>query len=241
MSCRLALASCAAPGWMKGRHAGRKPAATSAQACTSSRNTVRAKRGPAPWGRDGMQASAVLSHIAQERPAASPPLGHGSAEAHYLQAETPWAPSHWPLVPHFWGALGLTQCIVVWGKYRDLPGLSDLWVPTSRVEDHNGWGIRCAMRAKLPWGTSTPSLSTCGSTLTPLSYSSGKRLLPLPLPRLGSQQLLCVSPLLPLLFCRAFMWGLLTMATGPLFRSGSRARGWAGGGRKDVSGRGEGR
>lgn len=44
-----------------------------------------------------------------------------------------------------------------------------------------------------------------------------------PLPRLGSQRLLCLSPLLPLLFYRAFMWGLLTMATGPLFR-----RGWEG-------------
>lgn len=43
-----------------------------------------------------------------------------------------------------------------------------------------------------------------------------------PLPRLGSQRLLCVSPLLPLLLCRAFLWGLLTMATGPLFR-----RGWS--------------
>lgn len=69
----------------------------------------------------------------------------------------------------------------------------------------------------------------------PLSYSSGKSLLLPLLPRLGSQRLLCVSPLLPLLFCKAFMWGLLTMATGPLFRSGSRVRAWAGGRRKDVS------
>lgn len=76
-------------------------AAASAQACTSSHNTVRAERGPAPWGRDGMQARAALSHTARERPAASPPLGHSSAEARYLWAETPRAPSHWSLVLHF--------------------------------------------------------------------------------------------------------------------------------------------
>lgn len=75
VSCRLALASCVSPGWMQGRRAGWKPAAASAQACTSSHNTVRAERGPAPRGRDGMWASAVLSHTAREQPAASPPLG----------------------------------------------------------------------------------------------------------------------------------------------------------------------
>lgn len=165
MSCRLVLASCAAPGWMKGSRAGRKTAAASAQACTSSHNTVRAERGPVPRGRDRMQARAVLSHTTRERPAASPPLGHSSAEAHYLWAETPQGT--FPLVPGaaFWGALELMQCIAVWGKYRELPGVSDLWLPIPWVEDHEGWDIRCAMRAKLPWGTSTPSLSTSGSPL----------------------------------------------------------------------------
>lgn len=150
-------------------------AAASAQACTSSHNTVKAERGPAPQGRDGMQARAVLSHTARERPAASLLLGHSSAEAHYLWAET--SQGTFPLVPGaaFWGALELMQCIAVWGKYRDLPGLSDLWLPIPWVEDHEGWGIRCAMRAKLPWGTSTPSLSTSGSPLGCLCHTAQEK------------------------------------------------------------------
>lgn len=55
------------------------------------------------------------------------------------------------------------------------------------------WYQMCHEGKKLPWGTSTVSVQLWELSSKPLLYSSGKRLLPPPLPQLCSQRLLCVS------------------------------------------------
>lgn len=157
-----------------------------------------------------MQPSAELSHTARERPAAPLPL-LPSPSGHLLPV--PAAASR--------GALGLTQGFALWGKHRNPPGLSSLWLSAPWVP-RGHFGV--------------PMARLC----SPLGALFEARVLQLrktppsnPLPRLGSQRLLCVSPLLPLLLCRAFLWGLLTMATGPLFRRGRERGEEPGGWRKE--------
>jgi len=135
------------------------------------------------------------------------------------------------------------QCIAVCGKGPAwaVPPLA----PHSLGGRPRGTGYQMSYEGRAALGYLCPaSVHLWEPSLIPLSYSSGKQLLPLPLPRLDSQQCLCASPLLPLLFCRAFIWGLLTMATGPLFRRSREQEPGAGAGsrsREQEPGKGLGR